>query len=237
MKKYFLNFLAVVGILFSTACTNGQQASKENLSPVDFSKKLAEKPTASLVDVRTPGEYSKGHLQNARNIDWNGGDFETDISQLDKGTPVFVYCLSGGRSSSAASKMRSMGFKEVYELQGGIVKWRSEGLPEASSNSAKGMSLSGYNELLNSDKLVLVDFYATWCGPCKLMAPYLEELSVTEKDKLIVIRIDADENPMLLKELKVEALPTLFLYKNKKMVWSRTGFVGKEEVIGEVSKQ
>ena len=84
-----------------------------------------------MLDVRTPAEYTQGHLSNARNIDWNGGEFEKSIAKLDKSKPVFVYCLSGGRSAAAASKMRSIGFREVYELSGGFAKWKAAKLPEA----------------------------------------------------------------------------------------------------------
>ncbi|MCA6392817.1 MAG: rhodanese-like domain-containing protein [Cytophagales bacterium] len=82
------------------------------------------------------------YLPNAFNYDWNGNEFDKQIAMLDKSKPVFVYCLSGSRSSSAANKMRSDGFKTVYELNGGIMKWRSANLPETTDNTTatKGMT-------------------------------------------------------------------------------------------------
>lgn len=80
---------------------------------------MKELSNASILDVRTPSEFSKGHLINALNYDWNGNEFDKQIAPLDKSKPVFVYCLSGGRSSSAANKMRSSGFTQVYEMDGG----------------------------------------------------------------------------------------------------------------------
>jgi thioredoxin len=208
------------------------------LSAIEFSTKIKELKTATIVDVRTPDEFSKGHLVNANNYDWNGNNFDKQIAPLDKSKPVFVYCLSGGRSSSAANKMRSVGFKAVYELSGGIMKWRSENLPETSGESDKstGMTKQEFDELLNVEKLVLIDFYADWCAPCIKMKPYLEEISKDMADKVVVIRINADNNQALCKELKIDALPVLHLYKNKSLTWTSSGFIDKSEVIKILEK-
>jgi thioredoxin len=193
-------------------------------------------PTATIIDVRTTDEFSKGHLANANNYDWNGNEFDKQIAPLDKSKPVFVYCLSGGRSSSAASKMRSEGFKTVYELDGGIMKWRGANLPETTDNTVtpNGMSKLQFDALLNSDKLVLIDFYADWCAPCKKMKPYLDEISKDMADRVVVIRINADDNQALCKELKIDALPVLQLYKNKTLKWTNTGFIDKAEVVKQL---
>src|SRR6185503_14004913 len=112
MKKLIPIGLVTITILLY-GCSNGQgQSTVTNLPATEFAQKIKELPDAQIVDVRTPEEFSKGHLKNAGNIDWNRIDFTKQISTLDKSKPVFVYCLSGGRSSAAASKMRSEGFKE-----------------------------------------------------------------------------------------------------------------------------
>lgn len=198
--------------------------------------KYKELPTAPILDVRTPNEFSKGHLVNALNYDWNGNEFEKQIAPLDKSKPVFVYCLSGGRSSSAASKMRSDGFTQVYEMDGGIMKWRGANLPETTVNTttSTGMTKQQFDALLNSDKLVLIDFYADWCAPCKKMKPYLDEISKDMADKVVVIRINADDNQTLCKELKIDALPVLQLYKNNSLIWTNTGFIEKAEVVKQL---
>lgn len=234
MKVYLSLSLAMFLILLNS-CTNGQQATKTNLSATEFAAKIIELPTAPIIDVRTPEEFSKGHLENALNIDWNGSDFDAQITKLDKSKPVFVYCLSGGRSSSAANQMRSDGFK-VYQLDGGIMKWRAASLPETTDNrtSSLGMTKQQFDELLNSDKLVLIDFYADWCAPCKKMKPYLEEISKEMADKVVVIRINVDDNQTLCKELKIDALPVLQIYKNKTLVWTNTGFIEKEGVLKQL---
>jgi thioredoxin 1 len=235
MRKLFS--IALLAILFNS-CSNGQSNTtiKKNLSATEFAEKIKEMPTATIIDVRTPDEFSKGHLVNANNYNWNGNEFDKQIAPLDKSKPVFVYCLSGGRSSSAASKMRSEGFKNVYELDGGIMKWRGANLPETTDNTktSNGMTRQQFEALLNSDKFVLVDFYADWCAPCKKMKPYLDEISKDMADKVVVIRINADDNQTLCKELKIGALPVLQLYKNKTLTWINNGFIEKSEVVKKI---
>ncbi len=234
MRKIVLTILTA-SILFINACSNGQTGNT-SLSASEFSEKLRNTPSSVLIDVRTPEEYSKGHLQNSKNFDWNGDDFQNQTSKLEKGMPVFIYCLSGKRSAAAASKMRTDGFKEVYELNGGIMKWRAANLPEVTTNSnvALGMTKQQFNDLLNTDKLVVVDFYADWCGPCKKMKPFLDEMAKDMADKITVIRINADDNKSLCQDMKIDGLPTIEIYLNKGIRWSNVGFISKEELLSHL---
>ncbi len=234
MMKMNLRVTLLILSLFTYACSNSQSTStKKNLSAVEFQNKMKERPKATVIDVRTPNEFSNGHLQNAVNININSENFNREVNKLDKNKPVFVYCLSGNRSTHAANSMLEAGFKEVYELSGGMIKWRTAGLPETkvTSNSSAEMSSTQLNELLKTDKLVLVDVYADWCAPCKRMSPYIDEIKNEMASKVIVIRINADQNKSLVKELNVTALPTLMLYKNKKVIWTNAGFLTKEEIV------
>ena len=130
MKNFNAFYISILLIL-SSGCTNGQNTSQKTvLSPKEYSEKIDQLPNEAIIDVRTPEEYSSGHLINAKNMNWNGGNFDAQIATIDKSTPVFVYCAAGGRSASAAKKMRSVGFKEVYDLSGGIIDWRKAKLPE-----------------------------------------------------------------------------------------------------------
>ncbi len=226
-------FLSLMVLFILNSCSWSSQHEltvNYNLEATAFAEKMNELAGAPLIDVRTSEEFSNGHLRNAKNVDWNGNDFESGISSLNKDNPVFVYCLSGGRSRSAAERMRSLGFKAVYELDGGIMKWRAANLPEENSNNS-GMTAEQFEHLLNTDKDVLIDFYADWCGPCKKMAPYLEAMKTEMADSLVIVRIDADKNQAIAKSLKVDALPALFFYRNKQTVWRYTGFIGKEELL------
>ncbi len=231
-------YLIILGLTFTVLLNNCKSGNTQNndivLSAKAFADKMKALPNAPIIDVRTPDEFSKGHIPNAQNVDWNGNDFSEKIASLDKSKPVFVYCLSGGRSSSAASQMRSEGFTQVYELDGGMMQWRSEAQPETTNAQIlkqEGMSMAKFEEGLKSDKLVLVDFYADWCGPCQKMKPFLDEIAKENADKVVILRINADDNQELCKELKINALPTLSLYKNKQKVWSNTGFMDKQNII------
>ncbi len=230
--------LKIVGTFFLTvfllvSCSIGQGSSKTDLSPVEFSKQLNETENPTILDVRTPGEFSEGHIQNALNIDWNGSSFDAQVSKLDKKTTLFVYCLSGGRSTSAASHLRSLGFTNVMELDGGIMGWRSAGLPETTDLKViknKGMTTSDFEKLLQTEKVVLVDFYAEWCGPCKKMKPSIEAIE-REMTNVKVIRIDVDKHADLVNSFGIQEIPILRVYKQEVIVWEQKGFVEKEVIL------
>ena len=92
-------------------------------------------------------------------------------------------------------------------------------------------TIDDFNALLNTDKTVLIDVFATWCGPCKILSPRLDEIANENSSTVTVIRIDADENKMICDYLKVDALPTLFVYKNQKLKWRNVGLVDKAEIL------
>lgn len=92
------------------------------LSPDDFKEKINAKKV-QLIDVRTAREYKAGHIEGAKNIDFYAGNFASQFNKLNKNQPVFLYCRTGARSRHAANKLADMGFEEIYDLKGGIVKW------------------------------------------------------------------------------------------------------------------
>jgi thioredoxin len=237
MTKYISIIFTTVVLLFNS-CTSGQSTPSDNssVSAAEFSKKIAELPDAPLIDVRTPGEFSQSHLKNAVNYDISTNEFASQIASLDKSKPVLIYCLSGSRSTYAVSYMKSQGFKQVYELNGGMMRWRAANLPETTDKTvaSTGMSKQQFDNLLVTDKLVLIDYYADWCAPCKKMKPYLDEITRDMADKVVVVRINADESRALCKELKIEAIPVLQIYKNKTLIWANTGFIEKEAVVKQL---
>jgi thioredoxin 1 len=124
MKKIF--FILVL-LLMASILVEAQTVRK--LDPQNFNKKLSESKAPILVDVRTPGEFAQGHLANAILIDIKSDDFKSRVAKLDKTKPVFVYCKAGSRSSSAVEVFTDLGFKEIYDLSGGINAWQSANMP------------------------------------------------------------------------------------------------------------
>lgn len=118
-----LTALASIGVL--AACSSAPDAVTK-VSAADAVTILAQ-PSITVVDVRTPAEYSSGHLADAVNIDIEGSTFEEQITSLPREDTYFVYCRSGNRSGVATDKMADLGFTTVYDLQGGIAEWQAAG--------------------------------------------------------------------------------------------------------------
>lgn len=137
MKRLFIYLFALLltsgGLLAcdqkgkgnAEAGTETAQAKVSLISPEELNEKLG---TIQLIDVRTPEEFQEGHLENAQNMNYYDDDFKQQLSVLDKNQKVYVYCKKGGRSASAAELMSEMGFTEIYDLEGGMDKWKDKGL-------------------------------------------------------------------------------------------------------------
>jgi len=224
------NPILLVIVSFILFSCNGQTANNSQiLDAKTFSEKIAATPNAQILDVRTATEFSSDHIDQAVNADWLGNKFIDGTSKLDKTKPLFVYCKSGVRSQSAATKLSELGFTKIYLLQGGILKWDAAGLSKPSAKVI-GMTAQEYSELLNSDKKVLINFYAEWCAPCKKMAPYVKTMQTEFADDVTIIRLDADKNKTLITEMKISELPTLLLYDKKEMKWRQSGFVSEDDL-------
>jgi thioredoxin 1 len=93
--------------------------------------------------------------------------------------------------------------------------------------------MSNFSQLINSDELVLIDFYATWCGPCQTMAPILKDVKESLGDKLKIIKVDVDKNQALMStpQFQVRGVPTLMLFRNGKMLWRQSGVIPKNDLI------
>lgn len=123
MKK----LIAVLSIsaLFLTGC-GSSSASVTNQGAGEFAKTISD-PSVVVLDVRTPGEFITGHIANAINIDVEGMQFNAEVSKLDKSKTYAVYCHSGRRSGIATAEMSKLGFKTLFNLEGGIGAWIAAG--------------------------------------------------------------------------------------------------------------
>ena len=95
--------------------------------------------------------------------------------------------------------------------------------------------MSNFSEIINQDKPVLVDFFAEWCGPCKMMSPILKEVKNVLGDKVSIIKIDVDKNQPLAAKYQVRGVPTLIIYKAGKQVWRQSGVVQKNELVSIIN--
>ena len=82
---------------------------------------------------------------------------------------------------------------------------------------------ANFSDLIDSDQPVLIDFFATWCGPCKMMPPILREVKESAGDKVLIIKIDVDKNPQIAKKFSIRGVPTLMMFKNGKAIWQESG--------------
>ena len=228
MKYYKRHF----GILLLSALFFSCTAQTNTAIPADdFDKALKANEKLQVLDVRTPGEYFSGHLKNALQADWNDPkEFDRRIAFIDKNSPVYVYCLAGGRSAAAAAKMRKMGYTNVVELKGGINAWKAANKELEGSAELKQMSMDEFQNAINSAKTVLVDFGAEWCPPCKIMEPVLKDLQAHNPGKFTIVKVDGGNDQEILKKYEVTALPVFIVFKEGKLSWRKDGVVTEKEL-------
>jgi phage shock protein E len=120
-----LALAAVISIAGLSACSSGPDAVTD-VSVASSATVLAQ-PGITVIDVRTPTEYTSGHLAHAVNFDVNGATFDSQVTALPKDGTYFVYCHSGNRSAVATDRMAKLGFTKIYNLKGGVADWQANG--------------------------------------------------------------------------------------------------------------
>jgi rhodanese-related sulfurtransferase len=124
MKKIVLFCCMIVAVSLSTSCLDEKINSEVKVISAEEMQSILELEDVQLVDVRTPEEYAEVRIANAQNIDFTSPTFEEDIIKLDKEKPVILYCQGGVRSAKCAKKLKEAGFEKIYDLEGGISKWK-----------------------------------------------------------------------------------------------------------------
>lgn len=136
MKKIGL----IIGFALMASCGSNNSSAHQNtnvtqsdtaiisktISVDEFKNKIATTP-GTILDVRTPEEYSEGHLENAHLNNIKDSNFEKNLNAIPKDKPVYVYCRSGNRSKKAKTVLEQSGYTEIYELDGGFLAWEKEG--------------------------------------------------------------------------------------------------------------
>jgi len=134
-----LSVSLVIGVVLTGGCVGKETIPTEtptqiieDISPQEAFTLIQENqnnPDFVILDVRTPEEFADGYIENAINIDFRSETFRNKLNQLDKNETYLVYCRSGGRSANAVKIMVELNFREVYNMSGGIIAWKAEGLP------------------------------------------------------------------------------------------------------------
>jgi thioredoxin 1 len=233
-----ISLIALVWHMTSCAQTPGEKknentaSSRQQLSAVEFNAKIQEFTDEQIIDVRTPEEFEGGYISGAENINFNDASFMSNMSKLDKNRPVMVYCLSGGRSSDAAEMLVEAGFTKVFDMKGGTMAWSKNGFAFERGQQEKTdrYTSTDYQQLLQSELPVLIDYYAPWCGPCKKMEPSLEKLKQEFAGKIRIERINVDEATALTKEMGIENIPVITGIQKGKETFRETGFQSEEQL-------
>ncbi len=236
---------ALVFVALGACSQQPKQSDKKsvtvvNLNTADFEAGMKKTPSKIVLDVRTDEEFNSGHLAGAVNMNVNDPSFADRLKQLDTTQPVYVYCLAGGRSARAAEILKDMGFPAVYNMEGGMSRWTYENraVESPGGQADKGMKTAEFKQLIASQKeeWVLVDFWAKWCAPCKKITAYLPEIEKEFAGKISIVKINYDDNPRLVKELGLDNVPYLFLYKKGTEQWKNSGYIEKEALRAALNK-
>lgn len=245
--KYSL-LAASMSLLSLSSCQGGGTASVEKLKAPAFETKVKEEGTGQLLDVRTPEEYATGHIEGAVNNNVDDAAFDKNLAHLDKEKPVLVYCKGGGRSAAAVEKLKALGYKKVYELEGGMLAWNNSKLPvstatvtapapKASASSGRpksaageGFSVADFEKLVKETPVLVVDFSAVWCGPCKKLSPILEKMEKEFAGKVTVQKIDIDLSEELTSYMAIQGVPYVVKYVNGKKVNQMVGLDTEENI-------
>jgi rhodanese-related sulfurtransferase len=233
MKRiYFLTVLFIYGL------ANVVGAQDEAIGIKDFVAILDKAESPQILDARSPDEYALNHIKGAINVNMSDkAGLEKTVAALNPDNPAFTYSINSGRSAVLADKLRASGFKQVYVLPGGLANWVGSGYP-LETFGEKGLALTNeqFNQLTRSNDMVLIDYGSKFCGGCRRLIPVLDSLENTFSETVKIVRIEMYDNPELIKEQKIQSLPTLVLFKKGESVWSHKGFV-TSDILSQVIRE
>ena len=239
LKKSFI-LLSILAFTLTSLSSCAQQSDVNHVDSPTFAD-IISKNDGIILDVRTTQEFAQGHIEDATLISTNDPQFVSKINLLQKDKAIYVYCLTGSRSNAVARYMYKNGFTNVYNLKRGVMEWQRYGYAltkssAPSAQTAKTYNSTEFNDLLFSSELVLIDFHAPWCAPCKKMAPVVDQLKAEYINQAVVEKIDVQANKSLQTTFNIESIPGLVLLKNGKEVWRHTGVIEYDELSKIIEK-
>lgn len=215
--------------------------SATNVQHVDAKQfyELIASGNGVILDVRTEGEYSRGHIENSTLISTSDRDFVKKVSLLQKDKPLYVYCLTGSRSYAVVNYLSQQGYTRLYNLSRGTMDWQRAGYrlvkgERVTASVSKSYSAQEFTSILQKHKLTLVDFHAPWCAPCKQVMPIVKKADSDFGSHLKVLALDIEANETLKNQFKVNSIPGIVLFKEGKEVWRHTGMITHEELYASI---
>ena len=127
-----LSVSLIIGVTLIVGCVGDETATIKDITPQEafaLIQNNQNNPDFVIIDVRTPREFTEGHIESATNIDFYAETFRDTLNNLDKNKTYLIYCRSGARSGSTLDIMAELNFEEVYNILGGMLQWTAEGLP------------------------------------------------------------------------------------------------------------
>lgn len=250
MKNLYI-FIIIVHFI---SCNSSKKITTSQLNAKDFKNNIEQNVNKQIIDVRTPEEFSQGFIKYAININIYDSDFIKQINQLNKNLPTYIYCKAGARSADALKVMLENGFKEVYNLDGGLLAWNQNKfaltypqlLPQSNligvakttnhHNNFYNITTKQFDSLAASSNITIIDFTAVWCGPCKRLSPILDELQKEYGSKIAIHKIDIDNNKEITSEFAIMSIPFVKMYKNGKLFEQFEGLPSKANLKYQIDK-
>lgn len=222
-------------LIFSISCSNKNTLVYEKTDILSLDKILNDTDII-ILDVRTSEEINAGYIPNSTFIDYYDKNFENKINLIDPSKKIYTLCKSGGRSVKAAEILSKNGFRNVYNLEGGFMRWKANKMPydiNLVNNDSSNMDLISeisLDSLIKNNTNTLIYISTKWCSPCKKMEPIIDKL-VDNNSSLKVIKIDLDANTYAQERFDVKSLPALVLYENNSVVWHKNGIIAYDDLI------
>ena len=227
--------LLIFTLIFSISCSNKNTLVFEKIDILSLDKILNDTDII-ILDVRTSEEINAGYIPNSTFIDYYDKNFENKINLIDTSKKIYTLCKSGGRSVKAAEILSKNGFRNVYNLEGGFMRWKANKMPydinlvnNDSSNSFL-ISEKSLDSLIKNNTNTLIYISTKWCSPCKKMEPIIDKF-VDDNGSLKVIKIDLDANAYAQEKFDVKSLPAFVLYENNSVVWHKNGIIAYDDLI------
>ncbi len=220
--------------LLIMACGNGPSSK---IDAKDLSTK-AQEANVQILDIRTADEFKANHIEKSINIDIQSPKFDSLISIFYSSLPVYIVANDDQAADKGVTRMNILGFRDAKALKGGVQAWKEAGF-ELVAEKPKVVYESDTIPFLKArmgSKLVMVDFNATWCKPCKMLEPTVEKIHDERAADVIVYSIDTDENPELAQEYNANQIPLLVFIKNGKEVYRTLGVQPEENLLAIIDK-